>query len=188
MLTLWQSYALSDIGSRRYSKMRVPAAYATDRPGHLRNCLLEALRRAHRLASPVVEGRGHFSAQYPVFFLPQINWEDAISSSKEQSRRDLRTLASRWERQSVKRDHQLIRSYRTEHLNPNKTFLQEDGMTSVDCKGIDRLQPRQSTTASIAVSPTNGMVIPNHLSPLISKETSHRIGFSFGSSSPKPVS
>jgi len=45
-----------------------------------------------------------------------------------------------------------------------------------------------STTASCGLSPTNGIVMASHLSPVVSNIMSHGVGVWLGSSTPNPLS
>jgi hypothetical protein len=78
--------------------MRMAAADAADSLRHFPDRPFEVLRQVDRLAGAIVESGSQVSAQRLMLFLPKVEREDAISPTKEQSRRDFWTSAAARER------------------------------------------------------------------------------------------
>ena len=78
-----------------------------------------------------------------MFFLPEIEGENTIPSTKEQRRSNLRSIAAWHVRQSVERNRQLACPHGAQHLHAHQALGKEDRMTAIHGNRVERLQPRQ---------------------------------------------
>jgi len=62
----------------------MPAADAASRRRHISDRLFKSLRQMQHLASAVIEDGSQLSPERAVFFLPEIDGENSIPSTKEQ--------------------------------------------------------------------------------------------------------
>jgi hypothetical protein len=119
----------------------MPAAYAADGRSDPLYRLFKAMRKADHLAGAVVEHGSDISSGLSVFFSPKVEREGAVARAKEQSRSDLWTRPSRVTRQGMERDGQFAGVEHAQHLDPNQTLRNKDGVPPVDRDGVDSLQP-----------------------------------------------
>ena len=87
--------------------MRMLAADAANRRRHFSDRLFKPLRQMQHLSSAVIEDGSQLSPERAVFFLPEIEGENTIPSTKERRRSNLRAIAAWHVRQSVERNRQL---------------------------------------------------------------------------------
>ena len=123
--------------------MRVLAADAANRRRHFSDRLFKPLRQMQHLASAVIEDGSQLSPERAVFFLPEIDGENTIPSTKERLRSNLRAMPARHVRQSMERNRQLAGPYGAQHLHAHQAFRKEDRMTAIHGNRVERLQPRQ---------------------------------------------
>ena len=64
--------------------MRMLAADAADRRRHFSDCLFKPLRQMQDLACTAIEDGSQLSPETAVFFLPKIDGENTVPTTKEQ--------------------------------------------------------------------------------------------------------
>ena len=97
--------------------MRMLAADAANRRRHFSDRLFKPLRQMQHLTRAVIEDGSQLSPEGAVFFLPEIERENTIPSTKEQCRSDLRSIPARRMTQSVESNRKLACPYGAQHLH-----------------------------------------------------------------------
>ena len=104
MLPLRQSYASSDNYDRRYSDVRVFAAYAANTRRYLSDRVFKRWWERHGFAGTAIKEGSQLSTEPPVFILPKIDRKDSIPPAKERLRNNLWAHLFWNARQSMERD------------------------------------------------------------------------------------
>jgi hypothetical protein len=121
----------------------VLAADAANGPSHFSDCLFKPLRQMQHLARAVIEDGSQLSLERAVFFLPEIERENTIPSTKEQRRINLRSIPARRVTQSVEGDRKHACPYSAQHLHSHQALSEEDRMAAIDGNRVQGLQPGQ---------------------------------------------
>ena len=95
--------------------MRMLAADAANCRRHFSDRLFKPLRQMQHLARAVIEDGSQLSLERAVFFLPEIERENTIPSTKEQRRINLRSIPARRVTQSVESNRELACPYSAQH-------------------------------------------------------------------------